>query len=167
MLSQAELQSLLRYEPHTGQFIRLVRTAPSVRVGDVAGGLDAHGYVVIRLHGRSYKAHRLVWLYVHGRLPKHDIDHINGVRTDNRIANLREATRAQNSRNAGVRRDSRSGIKGVYWCKAANKWAAHCRMNGALQHLGVYQSREEAKTAYISFAKKAHGEFFAGTRITE
>ena len=88
-----ELRSILHYNPLTGVFTR-IRSAHPHRVGVVVGSVS-HGYILIGLLGKRYRAHRLAWLYVYGTWPKHDIDHINRNRSDNRICNLRDVTRQQ------------------------------------------------------------------------
>jgi hypothetical protein len=91
-------------------------------VGLPAGTPDAHGYLVIRVGGSLYKAHRLVWLYTHGEWPDGEVDHINRVRHDNRIENLRVLSRRHNSINMSLRKNNKSGVPGVYWNGAQNRW---------------------------------------------
>jgi hypothetical protein len=115
------------------------------------------GYWVIGIAGKLYKAHRLAWLYVYGDLPEY-LDHINRNRTDNRISNLREATKPQNGGNAKVRRDGR--LKGAYWHKREKRWASAIGINGKSIWLGQYATEEEAHAAYCKAAKKKYKEFF-------
>lgn len=97
-MKQTRLQELLEYAPETGVFRwRVNRT--SVRAGTMAGRLDSKGYRQISVDGQRYGAHRLAWLYMNGEWPKHEIDHVNGDRDDNRIANLRDVVRTINMRN--------------------------------------------------------------------
>lgn len=158
-LTHARLTQLLYYDPETGVFTR--KTAPTnyVRVGDVAGYKNPAGYIMIMIDGEDHRAHRLVWLYMTGEWPKDEIDHINGIRDDNRFANLREATKAQNSRNCKTPKSNTSGFKGVYLHKNYNKWAARIRVNKKRKHLGYFDTPEEAYDAYVSAAEVLHGEF--------
>ena len=118
------------------------------------------GYLVIRLEKKSFRLHRLAWLWVYGRLPSGDLDHKNGDRSDNRISNLREATRVQNTYNRGANPKNPSGIKGVCWHPAANKWMARARVGGVPHYLGVYSSKEEAGRVVREFQKTHHGKFY-------
>jgi len=107
---------------------------------------------------KRYLQHRLVWLYVHGRWPKDQIDHINGNRSDNRLCNLREATCSQNLMNARAHSHNTSGLKGA--CKhEPGYWSSVIRVNGKNKYLGRFKSPEEAHAVYASAAKKYFGEF--------
>jgi len=149
---------LLNYDPETGLF---TRRSGSGRwpAGEVAGSL-CHGYIVIRIDGKSHQAHRLAFLVVHGFIPS-EIDHINLVRSDNRISNLRPATTQQNSRNTGKYSNNTSGFKGVYWDKSNGKWQAQAQdANGKRKTLGRFPTPEAASAAYNDFARNLHGEFY-------
>ena len=97
MLNQKRLKEVLTYDSETGIFVW--RSKKSRNKGKVAGHLRSDGYVAITVDSKLYRAHRLAWLYVHSYFPEHDIDHMNGVRDDNRLVNLREASRACNLQN--------------------------------------------------------------------
>lgn len=159
MITCEELRKLLNYNPETGMFTWLVPTSNRVKVLDTAGS-PSNGYIVLRVKGRNYRAHRLVWLYVYGRWPTSLIDHINGVRNDNRLANLREATNAENMVNIGKQRNNTSGFKGVSLHKASGKWSAYCKINYKKHHLGLFNTPEEASAEYQAFAKEHHGKFY-------
>ena len=104
----------LSYDPDSGIFAWRIRPCRNVFIGDRAGAKGDKGYIRIQIQGRVYMAHRLAWLCVHGRWPAQEIDHINGERDDNRIANLREATREINGQNMhGPKRGNRTGYLGV------------------------------------------------------
>jgi hypothetical protein len=98
----------------------------------------------VTVAGSTVTEHRLAWFYTHGRWPSGDLDHINRVRHDNRIDNLREATRSENCQNQPIRKSNRSGVTGVYHHKVSNKWAATINVNKKQMHLGVYDTLEEA-----------------------
>lgn len=161
------LRSFLHYDPDSGVFTWLVGKRGGVNPGDVAGCKQRRdkdsSALLIRLGGRLYLAHRLVWLYVHGRCPRHYLDHINGDPGDNRLDNLREATPCQNSHNMRRHRDNRTGYKGVCRGSAASRndhrWVAAICVRGRRFHLGYFDTPEEAAHAYNVAALERHGEF--------
>ncbi|MBD4919039.1 HNH endonuclease, partial [Xanthomonas citri pv. citri] len=102
-----QLKQLLDYDPETGVFRWKVRVAKKTQVADIAGSANGR-YVTFRLRGRNYTGHRLAWLFSHGRWPSSQIDHINGVGTDNRLCNLRESTQAENMQNRAPNRNNSS-----------------------------------------------------------
>ncbi len=144
VLSHVRLLELLHYEPDTGVFTWRVSPVNSVKVGSTAGAVNSQGYVLIKIGGRSYSAHRLAWFYVHGVWPPNQIDHINRIRTDNRLVNLRLANSQENNKNGSKRRDNTSGITGVRWYKRARKFYAYIGSNGKLLSLGYFDTLEEA-----------------------
>ena len=158
MITQDELKRLFHYDENTGLFTRLVKTSHNTHIGDIAGYIDV--YNTITINGKQYKAHRLVWLYVYGNFPINQIDHINGVHTDNRIANLRECTNAENNRNKSIRSDNTSGYNGVTFIYC--KWRARCKINGVDIIIGYYNSAIEASVAYQDYTKLHYGEFYNG-----
>lgn len=154
-LTQARLKELLHYDPETGGFrwkVKFSRQQP----GGAAGTRDAYGYLVIRVEGRLYKAHRLAWLYVHGVWPALGLDHINRERDDNRIANLREACQSLNSMNRTPQVRSASGVSGVIWRKDRRKWTAQIRIGYRTVHLGVFADKKDA----VAARKTAEDKFF-------
>jgi hypothetical protein len=142
-----ELRRLLNYDPMTGDFTWVQPTSDRTRVGQKAGRVN-RGYTSIKIHRREYGAHRLAWLYVHGTWPANDIDHINRDRSDNRIANLREATRAQNLQNIHY--------KGAYWYKPRGKWRVTIRVEGKRLWVGDFNTPEAALAARQVAAEKYH-----------
>ena len=147
-----ELRSILHYNPLTGVFTRR-ESAGNRLAGSVAGSLSSHGYILIGLLGKRYRAHRLAWLYVYGTWPKHDIDHINRNRSDNRICNLRDVTRQQNMCNAGDYSTNTSGRKGVYWDKRDSRWRACIFNKGRYLSLGYFGTQAEAVAARVAAEK--------------
>lgn len=128
------------------------------RVGDVAGCLNTIGYRQIQLDGKVYKEHRLIWFYLHGVWPKNEIDHINNQRNDNRIENLREATRSQNSFNTKVRKTNKStGHKNIQPHGPGYRFI--CKLNGKTHYPGTYATIEEAIAVRDAWHKKHVGEF--------
>jgi hypothetical protein len=158
-LTAERLRELLHYNPETGIFTRLVRTARRVRVGDIAGSLNRGGYWQIAVDGRSYLAHRLAWFYMTGKWPTGDLDHHNLCGSDNSWTNLRQATDSQNNANRRLRSTNTSGLKGVSWSKARSKWHARIKINGKDRHLGFSDCRAAAHFAYVIAADEAFGEF--------
>lgn len=160
-LTAERLRSLMDYAPDSGLFTwRIYR-----------GGSRKHpatclqrrwGYIVIRVDGRLYNAHRLAWLYVHGRWPTKDIDHVNGIKQDNRINNLREADRYQNCGNLKrLLKNNTSGHRGVVRVRNSDKWIAQIVRHGVPTHLGRFDSKEAAIHAYNEAAMAHFGEFYA------
>ena len=158
-ISQARVKEVLHYEEESGVFTWKVRKCQRMRAGDVAGYISPNGYLVIRVDGRLYKGHRLAWLYVYGSYPSCDIDHINLIRSDNRIDNLRLATRSQNIQNTNKRSDNKSGYKGVSWDKKSKKWRSQIVCNGKKTCLGLFDNPADAHDAYVKKAMECFGKF--------
>lgn len=149
MITQQELVDSLNYSQETGVFTRAKRTSNRINVGDIAGSPDSKGYLCIRVCGKTYKAHRLVWLYVHGLWPENEIDHINHDVADNRICNLRDVSKSVNQQNPKT-------IKGVQ--KDRSRFRSSIRVNGKRINLGSFISLELAKASYIQAKKILHVE---------
>lgn len=161
-ITAKQLRAVLEYEPHTGMFIWRERGPGdpfNSWAGLRAGAKRDAGYIVIRINYRLYRAHRLAWLYVHGRWPKEEIDHINGDPSDNRISNLRLATSSNQRMNSRRRSDNTSGFKGVWWEKRRGHWVAEIMHEGRRHHLGAFTTAEDAHAARIEAARRLHGTF--------
>lgn len=155
-----EIVKLFRYDPLTGNLYWLNPTGRALkrqRNGLSAGSLGSSGYTRIEFRGKRYLAHRIVFYMHHGYVPN-CIDHINGCPSDNRIENLREATKTQNSANQKMRGGS-SRFKGAWWCKDKKKWRASIKANGKQNHIGYFTSELDAAKAYNEAALKYFGEF--------
>lgn len=118
-----------------------------------------YGYIVICINKYLYMAHRLAWLHTYAAWPKDEIDHINCNRADNRISNLRQATRFENARNQPLRATNTSGLKGVSQHTETKKWTASITYNRKMTNLGLFDTPEAAHSAYAAEAKKLHKEF--------
>lgn len=169
-LTADRLHELLIYDPVTGVFTWRISRG-HVPAGARAGSRHQHnldeagcGYRRLGVDGRYYMEHRLVWLYVNGEWPRRDIDHVNGVRDDNRIANLREATPAQNNTNlARANRRSTSGYLGVQ--RHHNGWCAEIKVNGKRHRLGHFATAAEAHEVYVAAKRELH-PFWARERAS-
>lgn len=160
------LMARLSYDPETGVFTWLQKPETdrwsrtwNTRYAGKEAGASSHGYVSINIDGRLYLAHRLAWLFVCEEWPAVQIDHINGDRCDNRIANLRAATVRQNSWNAKRPAHNTSGFKGVRFHKRDKRYEAFIRVNGVAKALGYFATVEEAAQAYEAAARSHFGEF--------
>lgn len=161
-LTTERLKYLLHYDPETGIFTWLMKPAPRsnrIKPGYIAGCKNDAGYILINIDGYSYRAHRLAWFYVHGVWPEQKIDHINNIKNDNRMVNLREASNSENGWNVGMPSTNTSGIKGVCWDKKNNKWIAQCWVSGKLYKIGRFASIDAAAIAVSQFRERNHGEF--------
>lgn len=155
MLSQAYIKSILDYDMNTGIFTWIDQKFPRWN-GKVAGNYR-NGYIQISIKGKKYSSHRLAYLYVHGFIPNCEIDHINGIRDDNRICNLRAATKSQNQGNQRKpRKDNTSGYLGVSENRLNGKFKAQIEVNKENKYLGQHETAEEAHQVYLEAKRKYH-----------
>jgi len=147
MITQKRLKEVLHYNQDTGLFIWIVAKSDKTHIGDVAGSKHNAGYIRIRIDKKLYLSHRLAFLYMTGKFPKYEVDHINHIRTDNRWGNLRAVTRQENCFNASMPRDNTSGVMGVSWAKKNKKWLANIRIDGKTKYIGLFEKIEDAITA--------------------
>lgn len=152
-ITASRLREILDFNPDTGVFTWKARFGKRGVVGRRAGTVDVAGYEVITIDRKRHKSHRLAWLHVYGVWPEVAIDHRNGIRTDNRLSNLREAGWDDNQQNRGHQSNNKSGFLGVSWDANAAKWRAGIRYSGKAYNLGNYDNPEVAHLAYL--AKKA------------
>lgn len=150
---------LLVYDPESGDLRWKVSPTNRIPAGSLICSRNAGGYIRFMLDERSYMAHRVAWLLKTGEWPDNQVDHKNGIRSDNRWSNLRAATGTQNNANARIYRNNTSGFKGVIWDKRKQKWRAYIQFRGKVRRLGAHPSREAAGQAYALAAKKYFGEF--------
>lgn len=155
-LTAERIREVLDYCPEAGVFIwkprllgefssaRFCRTWNSKYAGKEAGAIDKNGYRRIWLDGRLYRAHRLAWMVCHGDWPAKFIDHINGNRLDNRIINLRDATKSDNCRNTAIPKSNKSGVLGVSWRERDKRWIAQIRHGEKVIHLGSFTDFDAA-----------------------
>lgn len=153
-LDQQELLGLFNYDTSTGQLTRKVNSYSGrnnakiqAKAGDVAGTVNkSTGYVVLRVNGRITAAHLVVWVMHYGYTPEHDIDHINRDKTDNRLCNLREATRSCNIKNRPILANNTSGINGVSYARLERKWKSYITVLGKKVPLGTFASKLQASS---------------------
>lgn len=155
MLTHERLREVLIYDPDTGLWTWRITVSNRAKAGARAGCRRNDGYHLIRVDGRLYLAHRLAWLYMTGGWPEREIDHADGNPSDNRWANLRLATHAQNITNQTAHRDNRLGAKGIRHHRNGRFY-----VQVAGRACGGYPTLEEAKAAYSAAAQVAHGEFY-------
>lgn len=163
-VTAARIRVLLIYDPQTGIFTWRVNRTGTARAGTIAGALDTDGYRQIRVDGRLYLAHRLAWLYVHGRFPTCDLDHWDLDRDHNAIENLRPCTQSENNANTRVRSDNVLGRKGVTYDAQRRRYRARIRKLGHLYHLGWFERIEDAAAAYAAAAAKHYRKFARSRR---
>lgn len=155
LLTQERLKELFNYNPETGLFIRLISTSYNTYTGEIAGSIQADGYVQIGINYKLYRAHRLAWLYMTGEWPVGHIDHKNRIPTDNRFCNLRDATSLENNHNKSkLPRNSLNKYLGV--SKRGNTWRARITASGVQLHLGTFATEELAGEAYLKAVELYH-----------
>lgn len=147
-ITNERLKEVVNYCPDSGVFTRTI-SAPRVKAGSIVGSMN-NGYLRIRVDGVRYLAHRLAWLYMNGEFPDGEVDHINHLRNDNRICNLRDVTRQENSRNMVIPKNNTSGCIGVIWRKNRKRWTAEIKVSGKSIKIGMYKNIADAV-----FARKA------------
>ena len=159
-LSHFYLTSLCHYNKANGNFTRLKKTNTKQKIGEEMGTLDKKsGYIRLKINGYTYLAHRLAYYYVNKVWPANLIDHIDGDKTNNIFNNLRDATYAQNNTNSKPHRDSLTGIKGIWYSKARDKYIAEICSNYKRIYIGSYDTIHEAKAAYNNMATKLQKQF--------
>ena len=149
----ARAKELLSYNPDTGIFTYLQK-AGRRSVGKQAGSISEKGYRAISIDKTRYYAHRLAWLFETGKWPEKTIDHINGSRDDNRIANLRNVSMQENMHNLHGAKSNKHKVSGVHFRKQNNKFVARIRINKKSIHLGSFETAEEAQASYLAAVEK-------------
>lgn len=157
-LTQEELRRVMDFDHVTGLFTWSGVAKNKMRAGSRAGTSNNTGYICIMIHGKHYRAHRLAWLWEYGEFPKHETDHINGIRHDNRIANLRQATHCENMQNQRkMHKNNKTGCLGVYASGyRKNPWRVTISVQNKTKHVGHFSTKEEAREAYLEAKRQYH-----------
>lgn len=143
-VTQSLLKKMFKYEKD-GSLVRLAKTAPVTVVNKSAGSINKRdGYCRISIRSKLYKRSRLVWLWHHGYIPEEQIDHINKIRHDDRIENLRLISQTCNSRNSSLSKRNKSGVKGIHFDKSRKRWVAYIVISGKNKYLGRFNNFDEA-----------------------
>lgn len=153
------LRELFIYDPATGLLTNRVDRGSRAREGREAGNKDSQGYRIVRVDKKMLKVHRIIWALQFDEWPEGPLDHIDGVVDNNRIANLRVASYADNNRNRRITDANSSGHKGVNWCKRSQKWRVGIKVNRRPLHIGMFSDFETAAKAYREAAVKYFGAF--------
>ena len=154
-ISQTRMQELFEYR--NGELYRKV-AIKNTKIGDKAGSAHTEGYLQIGIDGKTYKLHRVIFLMHYGYLPD-EVDHKDTDPSNNKIENLRPASRANNAKNRAIGKNNTSGYKGVSWSKAANKWKVEVSVNGKRKYIGVFKDLEQANLIAQKVRIKYHGAF--------
>ncbi|HGL5074088.1 HNH endonuclease [Burkholderia multivorans] len=157
-LTQERLHQVLAYDPVTGIFVWRQSTSNRAPIGSIAGTMQPNGYLRIAIDGVRMYAHRLAWFYVNGEWPLSDVDHIDGVRTNNAIANLRDVSRSVNMQNQRRARSNNhtSGLLGVTWSARRHRWVAQIKVDGLHKGIGYFDDAESAHQAYLAAKRELH-----------
>tara|TARA_R110000868_G_scaffold212233_1_gene462209 strand:- start:7 stop:516 length:510 start_codon:yes stop_codon:yes gene_type:complete len=158
ILTQEKLKTLLSYDPDTGILTWRKKFCRSIKVGSQVGTPTSEGYVAFQIGGKKFYAHRAIWFFVHGVWPPEEIDHINHVRNDNRLCNLRLANRLENSHNTQKHEKNFSGHKGVVWHIRNKKWQVQMRFKGKAYYVGQFINLEEAIQARFQTETKLYAD---------
>jgi len=176
-LTFSEISKILKYEPETGKLFWLPRPVEMFRADSAFyGGTEVSakawnaknagrevtrstslGYITPRIMGKNYAGHRIAWLLHYGTWPKNHIDHINGIKSDNRIENLRDVPRGKNMRNMRLQKRNKTGTPGVGWCNIYNKWKVRIGMGGGKSHFVGYFLDFNAAVAARKKAEAIYG----------
>jgi hypothetical protein len=154
------LKEYLHYNPDTGDFIWVKSPAYFLQTGNIAGHISkSTGYSIVKLKGIKYKAHKLAWLFSYGTWPKSKIDHIDCIKHNNILSNLREVTDSQSSCNIKRNSLNSSGVKNIGWHKGSNRWRVRIAVKGKPAYCGYFSSLEEAEKIAIAKRIELHGEY--------
>jgi hypothetical protein len=138
--------SIFSYDSDIGHLYWKIHPRYGVNIGDIAGYLRKNGYVHIMCERKPIAAHRLAWLLTHKEWPKGEIDHINGIRNDNRLCNLRDVSSRVNGQNKYWHRNGK--LLGARYDKRSGNWNAYINIEDVFYSLGCYPTEEQASVQY-------------------
>ena len=156
MITQDKLKEYFDYKE--GKLFWKKQSSSNICIGVEAGTTNKRGYVQVKIFNKRYYAHRLVFFMFYCYFPQ-EVDHIDGNKTNNRIENLRSATKSQNQHNARINVNNTSGVKGISWDKRCGKWKAQIAVNKKNYHLGRFDDFDLAKKTINQFREKYHQEY--------
>lgn len=154
-----ELNYRFRYDALSGLLYLKNPASRKTKIGEICGTRTYAGYVQVSINNKHFLAHRVIWAMVYGAWPKGSLDHINGVRDDNTLTNLRAATCSENVWNQRVNKRNKSGVKGVYWAAKSKKWQAAMNVGGKFYNIGLFKALADAEAATRAAREKLHGQF--------
>ncbi|HDT5935407.1 TPA: HNH endonuclease [Enterobacter kobei] len=152
------INELIHYGSDTGIFTWKKDRGAIAKKGDPLRQVDSKGYTRVKIAGKKYLLHRIAFYLYYGEEPEF-IDHINSIRSDNRIENLRACTLSQNGFNVGLTSRSTTGVKGVAWNKASQKYQCTIKVKGKSFYFGLYDDIELAELVAMEARLKFHGSF--------
>jgi hypothetical protein len=147
MIDQETVKKIFHYDAESGMLLWRNGNGRNVKPWQQANSLNSSGYYAIKIQNKSYRVHRLIWLYVNGKFPDGDIDHKNRIRNDNRLCNLRDVSRTDNAQNISLPKHNKSGHIGVSWIKSHNCWTVYVKVNKKNKWLGYYKNLDAAIAA--------------------
>ena len=147
VIDQETVKKLFHYDAESGMLIWRFGNGRNVKPWQEVKAKNGNGYYTAKIHGKSYLAHRLAWLYVHGSFPNKYIDHKNRIRNDNRLCNLRDVNTTDNAQNISLPSHNKSGYIGVSWIKSHNCWTVYVKVNKKNKWLGYYKNLDDAVAA--------------------
>jgi hypothetical protein len=146
------------FDYRDGELYWKIQKARCIKIGDCAGSKSTSGYKYIKINGKQYSCHRLIFCMVYGYFPK-EIDHIDGNSLNNRVENLREASHSDNLKNTKIPSNNKSGVKGVSWHKTTKRWYVKIVVNKKPLYIGSFKSLEQARLSAYLARIKHHGDF--------
>ena len=158
LISLARAREVLTYDEQTGEMRWRINRGKRA-AGQVVGSPSSSGHLQTWIDGDLYQVHRLAWLLYYGEWPALFLDHADGDRTNNKIANLRQASGSQNCANRATARKVHGSLKGAFYCKSSKHWKSSITKDGQARYLGCFKTEREAHDAYCLAAKQLHGDF--------
>lgn len=158
-LSEVELHEWFNYEPETGNIYWKKSPKPSIKPGDLVKAKHGCGYLLASVKGKTFLQHRLAWFLYYGEWPYDQVDHIDGDRKNNKLTNLRLASKKENMWNSKGKPNKTSEYKGVSWDRVRNKWAVYIKYDNKVKNVGRFNNEVEAALTYDKWAREKFGKF--------